>query len=1291
MIILSLVLGLLTSVSGVQAQEQASTVAVNIEVLLAVQGNQPIAQDQISYDILQYNSTSGMNEIVYSYASTNPPAEALNLPEGSYIFRLYDGGNFERDGSELLPFKAEMTALNSEQPQELTTLDSSGDVVLWEDGKRVYDLAFEVTASESLLNPSTNQYETDLVLTIADEASLASLASNPEDPQEAEQEGEGVGQLNLQVVTEDNTIVEGAIIAVNGSEYHTDAQGDIRIDNLPVGLAEIVIISLPEGFTVETAYVENAEIVANSTNNATLIVQSLPEEAATNSVTIAFSHEGVPVSDISVRIQDYEVYSDINGEAIFNELPVGDLGYTINSVPQGYTIDNLTGVVTVSAEAASRIPIEVNQAASSSVLFTVVNEANEPITAVEIQLNEIIMATNELGQVTFDNLLAGGHSYQVISVPDNYQLPAGSSVNVDPETITEQTITLVADQQFGSALISILDEASNPVIGAEIILNDSESFVTNEQGQIHIDNLVAESDNEYYISALPEGYELEVEPELRHFTVIADQQVEDTLQVNLASQYGGVKLVVRDEIANPIEGAVVAIGDQTLTTDASGQLVLEQLEVGEYTYNIQSLEGQYEGALGGSIIVEANQKTEQVIDLTAIEQLGSVTFKLVDQNNEAIEAGEIEIVDQVLVTDGTGQVTVEGLTVGQSYNYTLQSLPDNYSGQASGVVTPLADSGTVEIITVERSIPLGQLTITVVDQNDEPVNGAELQLNETTTATTNAEGQVVFSDLSEATYNYVIQSLPDNYENITNSQSVYIAEGASESRQFQVRRNIQKGTVIFNIKDQDDQAVEGVVVSFVDKTFETNADGTATASDIEPADYSYSITKLPEGYKGEMSAQVTVTEGETTTVELYIEREVELSQATFTIIDQNKEAVEGVTLAFGGLTGVSNEEGRIYFESIEPGRYHYGVSDLPSAYENTFEDSTLDVEEGSEYDEQIVVEKLPATGSARIHITANNQALKAVTVTLNGKEVITDKEGYASFEKLQVGSYSFVISKLPQGYELGTSEGTVEIKAEEVSTVEIQAMVIEDSTSSSESSSSQDEESVASEESSSIQESSSEASSSESSSSSVSQPTPSINIDETHSLTPQEQASIDEEAAQATRQFVDNETGIEVWVNPQDANNIDRLLVEKLTSSAALENAEADIYQLTLLDRQNNAVQLTKIAEVKIPTRPVTSQLRIVRLNNESLSNLTFALHNQRVTFRTQQLGGFAVVYNTAQDSITEQSESNSVSVTVESSVEEGLPKTGERSSRSIMIMLAIALLSLAYLLFTYNNRRKDV
>lgn len=1276
--IMSSFVGLFVGLQPVNAQENAVTsVTVDAQVYLAMYGGEPTEQTQISYDIIQTDPDTGEGTLVYSYRSNEPNTEPLMLTPGNYKFRLYDAGNFQRDGQELIPARVEQTHPTTTDQDVLKELSQTGDLIPWGDGTVVLDVPFEIELGDNLLNEATNQYEAELVVTIADQQSIATLPENPDEPDTpGEEVPEETGILMVQVIGSDGSLVANTVLSVNGEEFTTNAQGLLQVDNVPAGEVQVEVLSVPEDYSIEgiTMPAEPITVVSQEMTNVKISVERIPETPEANTVTLTvLDEESVPVSNVSMTLNEREIYTDVNGQAVFSEVPVGEATYTINSVPEGYSLEQTTGTVVVDpttpTEATITLSADVN---TNNIEFVVTNEAFGPINGVEIQIADSVYTTTETGRVETEALPVGGYSYDVISAPEGFEIPVTGSVNVVESAPTEEAIALPTSVAYGSLLVNVVDDVQQPINGAELTLGE-QTAITDGSGQVVFEDLEANQSYEYSVTALPEGYVLDGEAEVRTITINPDQQVEDTLVIAQAEQVDSAVFTVVDEASQPVENVEIQLGNETATTNPSGVAEFTDIGPGTYNYTVTNLPEQYETPAEGQLAIVANEEATQEINLSEVEQFGKVTFSVVDQNNEPVDGAKITLNNNTYPSNSNGQVIIEGLNADQTYNYTLASLPENYTGQVSGTVIIEANNHIEETVTVERELAPGQLTITVMDQSDQAVSGAQVQLNEDQTETTNAEGQVVFDELVEGTYEYIINELPENYEHNIASQSVYIAEGATEARTLQVQHNVQPGTVIFNVTDQDNSPVEGAVISINDTTITTNTEGTATIADIEPNTYTYSITELPEGYIGNASGEVTVNESEITTAAISVEREIELSTADIKVVDQNGDAVEGASLAFGGLTGTTNAEGIAHFESLEPGRYNYSVTSTPDGYYNNSEEQATEIEEGSAFEAEIRIEKLTETGSVTIQIRDNNnQPVAGVEIRIDHETYTTDNNGEVTVDNLEVGSYPYEIINVPEGFEIEELTGEFGIVANETITVSPRATAQE--SSSSEESSSQE----SSSESTSSQESSSESSSQSQSSSVI--------VDESQSLTPAEQASIDEEASQATRQFIDAETGIEVWVNPQDAMKVSNIHVETLDSAATLENADADIYTITLLDENNEAVQLTRIAEIKIPTRPVNSQLRVVRVNDSNNSNLTFALHNQRITFRTQQLGTFGIVYNAEQASISQE---ESVEVTVESSVEENdddLPNTGETSTKGILFLGVLVLLSGAYLVFTRNK-----
>ena len=136
---------------------------------------------------------------------------------------------------------------------------------------------------------------------------------------------------------------------------------------------------------------------------------------------------------------------------------------------------------------------------------------------------------------------------------------------------------------------------------------------------------------------------------------------------------------------------------------------------------------------------------------------------------------------------------------------------------------------------------------------------------------------------------------------------------------------------------------------------------------------------------------------------------------------------------------------------------------------------------------------------------------------------------------------------------------------------------------------------------------------------------------------------------------------------------------------------------MTLIGKDNQPVQLTRVAQVKLPTQPVTSQLRVLRVTGENTSSLTFSLFNQKVNFSTQELGQFAIVYgakaaesesSSESESTNESSDSTSVSVSKTTDVEQNLPNTGE--IKNLWYITLGILLALLGVLLVIRNRKVE-
>lgn len=1099
----------------VQVSAQEEVVKFNLDLALIVDGSEPIQQHEYRFDIIERNTDQSAFEgaAVYKYDSSDPNQQAdIYLPAGVYTFRLYDGSSqpFHREGKALELQTANQTDASG---QEMKPTLNQGSLNDWGNGTVVYDVNFVVEPSSALINPDTGQEEMTLQLvfaTVGDSASTeAGQDSTTTDSNESsDSNGLVAGKIEVpfKVVDQDNQPVAGVEIIVNDESITTDQNGEAKTQLAP-GNMDIVLTNLPEGYTGGGAY----NPISLTEDLAEPIEFTIQKTEVTAPVIFsAVDEQGQGIAGVGIQILDQEVMTDGQGQARIDQVPVGEQTYTISSQPAGYTISPSTDTIQILADQENMV-----------------------------------------------------------------------------------NLTFQSEIKTGDLSIQVYDQNQAPVVGLGVTIAGQE-YVSDANGLIEIKDLTAQ-EQAYQVTTIPEGY----------------QQPQD-----------------------------------------------------------------------GVISVEAGIETSTTLNVVKDSKPGIVQIKLVDQDNRPVGQAEILVEDQSFTSNEQGLIEVKDLALG-TYNYELISLPQGYQGQQSGVITVKEDETVEETLTVERQTNTGQLTVTVKDQEGNVVPGVIVSLKDKSTPTDD-NGQAIFTELSPDTYQFEIQVVPEGYESNLGVQAVAIREGAQEERSLTIQKIKEKRQLTVTVLDQADQPVEDVGLQVANQHAKTNQDGQAVLKNLDPDTYTYQITKFPDKYSGNESGQVTIPEAEDASLTVYLEKEIKPAKATLTVVDQNQQGVAGVSIQFGGLQAQTNADGQIIFEELSPGVYNYAISDVPKGYSFEGSGDQVELKEEDDFQTKLQIEKLPEQGNLKVRLVdKNGKAIAGARVKLSGKESTTDKDGYVEFTGINVGEASVEILDLPQGYQLDQNTQTITIKQDQTAEMTFTAQAPESETSQKESTTSQETTTT---------EQTSQASSETSSTSSEVQ-----TIKETE-LDSEQSSSLESEAAQATRQFVDANSEIEVWVNPQDAKQVVKLAVEKIKASniASLNQLDADVYQLTLLDKNNQEVSLTKIAEVKIPTRPVNSQIKVLRLDQDQLASMTFALQNRRVSFRTQKLGAYAVSYgNKAANNETEQTSTSqnkqTVQVSKEKSVEKkgDLPGTGEQT-QTFVVVLALALLVGAAYLFIRHNRSQD-
>lgn len=1156
--------------------------------------NQLVSTNPFRFDLFYMPNDSASAEMIYSYLPEAPDANTIpDLQPGHYFIRLYDrDGQLQNDGQALIGVDFKLKLADTEVA--LTQDDGSqpgkpiGELKTLGDGTIVYDIPFEISQSDYDQALATETGVIDVELDMVDPNTFDTLQSGqPQSEEEVETE-EDAQQEDVQ--TDDN-------------------QGEQ---------------------TAETP--------------------TEPEEIRT---TIQFVDEatGQPVEGIIVDFYGETHQSDANGAITLNQLETTTYSFTITDAPEAYSGYLQTEVpldLTESANATVTYQLEAEEVKETYQHTVSVSDSDTQvgIANVKVKIGGQDYVTDDSGQIYLYDVPEGSYPYEVVEVPEGYQLenqPITGEVTVPNEYATTWISLTPVQSQTGSFTLQATDEEGNPITGLTVMIGENQ-ISTNETGQAWFDALPTGSTT--YTIQPREGYTL-VSPEQAGTLEITEDGALLSVTLRPEVRTGQLVFTVLDETGTPVEGVNVYLNQQQATTDQAGQVSFNEIEAGYHTYTIdeQLPEGYVAGDdMSGEIEVLANETVGKTIQIATQPVVKTADFQVVDQDGNPVPDATLQINQQQLVTNGEGRVQVE-YTEGDTISYQIVAVPAGYDLSQSQETKEITNPEETIQIVVQRLPEIRQGVLQIKDNSGHGIPGVEVEINQQV-LTTNQEGKVQFDYQPGSAVSYVIKSVPENID-LTEETTSGTIENPSDGQVIQLAPKPVTHQVTFKVTDDESQPLAGVGIQFNGQEAETNESGQVQFTDVPTGDYTYTVSKIPEGYLlDENTGSVAVKDNKEINQTIVVKKDRRPAQATIKVVDQNDQPIANANVAFGGLSGETNQDGVIKFEGLETGFYNIKIEGLPNGYTNTYEGQKVEVRPGDEYTNTLKVEKQAEKGRFAIQALDENskQGVAGVNLTLGDKTYTTNASGYVETDDLPLGNYSFKINQVPEGYELIDGDTGQKILQETGKTdwnIRLKPLATSDTASQR------------------------------------------VNVASENRR----------ESQEITQVMKDEATGIEVWLTKDDANKVTQLKVETRDKLdiPALENKDYDAYNIQVLNNQGQPVSLAHIAEVKIPVKPVQSKLNVIKPSGNTYQILNYQLNQQKVNIRTQNLGDFAVVYgdlaNVNNNQVNEQSQSVTVSRTESVEKEEGLPKTGERST-IVMVIGAVALLAVAgYLIFADKKR----
>jgi uncharacterized membrane protein len=740
-------------------------------------------------------------------------------------------------------------------------------------------------------------------------------------------------------VTESGNNLEGADVTVGAQTITTDVNGN-------------AVFSLPNG---NYSYLVTKAGYYNKTGNFTVSGSNQTINVPMNllgsefDVTFQVTSGGNPVEGATVIAGGETVITNALGEGVVS-LPNGDFNYTVTKY--GYTDES--GTFTVNG-APLTIPVSLTMLPHYDVLFYVTTEGNN-LEGALIDISGVgTMMTNSSGEATF-SLIDGDYNYQVSKT--------GFTTETGSFTVAGSafTINISMIQLFGVTFHVTSD--GNNLPGALVTIG-SESHITDANGMA-IFNL---ANGSYSYSITKDGYN----EESGSFSVAgASQTIEvtmtlETWEVTFHVTSGGID----------VEGALVTIDTESILTNASG-IAIFNLPNGEYTYLITKA-GYYDVI---DVLQVNNNAMTIAVEMNLVPVYYDITFHVTSGGNN-LDLALITIGSESLLTNS------EGIAV-----FALLNGPYDYTITKSGYTT-VTGSFTVnngpQTIEVSMSVITYPTTFIVQDQNNQPVQGAVVTVTGFAPQTTPANGTVVF-DLPNGTYPWTVTKT--GY--VTANGNVVVN---NSPQTVNVALNLITFATTFIVKDQNNQPVQGAIVTVTGFTpLTTPANGTVVF-DLPNGTFPWSVTKT--GYTT-ANGNVTVNNAPQTI-------NVTLNQityaTTFVVKDQNNQAVQGAVVTVTGYAPQTTPANGTVVFNLPNGTFPWTVT--KTGY--TTASGNVVVNNAP----QTVNVTLPLITYATTFVIKDqgNQPLQGAVVTVTGYPPQTTPANGTVVFQLPNGTYSFTVVK----------------------------------------------------------------------------------------------------------------------------------------------------------------------------------------------------------------------------------------------------------------------------------------
>ena len=592
------------------------------------------------------------------------------------------------------------------------------------------------------------------------------------------------------------------------------------------------------------------------------------------------------VPGATVTVEGQTAVTDENGDAHFKDLTPGTVHYAVTQLPAGYE-GNPSGEAELPSDTDHSITLQVAKKAESQVTkrdltVKVLDQEQKTVAGVTVTVEDQSAVTDENGDAHFKGLTPGTVHYAVTNLPEGYEGTPSGEAQLPSDTdhsITLQVAKKAEPQVTKRDLtVKVLDQEQKTVAGVTVTVAD-QTAMTDENGDAHFKGLTPGKVH-YAVTQLPEGYEgtpngdAELPADTDHsITLQVAKKAESSSQAPAAKRDLTVKVLDQDQ--KIVSGVTVTVEGQSAETDENGDAHFKGLTPGKIHYAVTQLPEGYEGTPSGDAELPSDTDHSITLQVSRKDQASSsssssssqaekrdLTVKVLDNAGKEVPGVSVKIGDQVQVTNEYGQAVFKGLTPG-TFHYEIVNLPENYTGAQAGDAELPADTDHSITLTVQRQQAVANVTVKVMDDNNQSVPGVTVYLGELE-GQTDEQGNILFEALEAGKYTYGIKEVPEAYQAETGAQTLDVAPGADLHPILKVSRKAQVASLELNVVNVAGQAVADVTLAVGNQQLKTDAQGKVTFTNLKAGDYDYYVVAVPEPYQlDQTKIKLTLANGQT--------------------------------------------------------------------------------------------------------------------------------------------------------------------------------------------------------------------------------------------------------------------------------------------------------------------------------------------------------------------------------------------------------------------------------------------